>query len=83
MALVMIAEPVSRYSLGRLEFRCRRRITREDAWHCAEVAVSVPGVEIARAYVLHWLVDGAQVDDPVGMEGERLEAYVRLVLEDA
>jgi len=76
MRMVMTAEPESRYCLGCLEFCRRRRITKEDALHCAEVAVHVPGVAFARAEVLHWRVDGVQVDDPVGMEGERLEAYV-------
>jgi hypothetical protein len=74
--MVVTKEPKSTYCLGCLEFGLRRRITRQDALHCVEVAVHVPGVMIARAEVLHWRVDGTLVDDPVGIEAKRLEAYV-------
>jgi hypothetical protein len=76
------AEAEERISIGRIEFVARRRVTQEDTVWCVGLALRVPNMEPPGGDVLRWVVDGIEVDNPIGMDTDRLEVRVRL-FEDA
>ena len=68
-------------SRGCLDFGARCKVTLDDAGKAVTLAYGVrlvSGAILLDAKLLHFVVDGKEVMNPVGMECERPETYVEL-----